>query len=113
MPNWGRNSLIYIAIMVVILIDVFLFQSSRPRVPEMPISQVAQDVAAGMVTSLTVQEDTGEVQVLYKAGHDPARATSIKERGSLATTLAQYGVSHEQIAAVDIRPAGAQPEAPF
>jgi cell division protease FtsH len=100
--KWLRNSFVYVIIMVAVLVLLFAFLKPGTSEQPIPISQVAKDVARGDVDQLKLQDDSNQVLVKYKAGHTPATAVSTKQAGSITEDLQRFGVTQEQLAAVNV-----------
>lgn len=101
MPGGGQfwTNLVSTILIFLILTTLFsYFAGSNEKPKEIPISQVATDVAAGSVSSITVRGDT--LTIKYKEG---AEKISKKEGSTaLSQTLSNYGVQAEQLAQVSI-----------
>ncbi len=101
MPGGGQfwTNLVSTILIFLILTTLFsYFAGSNDKPKEIPISQVATDVAAGSVSSITVRGDT--LTIKYKEG---AEKISKKEGSTaLSQTLSNYGVQAEQLAQVSI-----------
>jgi len=70
--------------------------SVKPQPPTIPISQLATDIGAGTVSSITVNGD--DLDVIYT---DKSEKLSKKEPGTaLSQTLANYGVSKDALSKV-------------
>jgi len=77
---------------------------------QVPLSQLAADINSGLVTSIKVSGDNLEATYHAVESTDPeipATEETVKEskkegEAALTETLANYGVSHEALAAVDI-----------
>ena len=97
-PSFATNFLTgFIAILFLItLYTVLVGETNRPE--EVPLSQVAQDVTAGLVETITVQGDN--LTILYA---DETERRSKKEVGTAITdTLGNYGVTSEGLANITI-----------
>jgi cell division protease FtsH len=101
--KWLRNSFVYVIIMVAVLVLLFAFLNPRTNDPPISISQLAKDVSAGQVDQIKLQDDSNQVFIKYKTGHQPQTAVTTKEAQSdLATVLGGLGASKDAISAVNI-----------
>lgn len=95
-PFWA-NVGVTVALFLVLALLYSSFSESAEQ-EEIPVSQVAADVIAGSVTTITVRGN--ELEVTYG---DETVKTSQKEPGvSLVEMLSSYGVSGEQLASTSI-----------
>jgi cell division protease FtsH len=96
--QFSRQLLATVLILIVLVSAYSLFSGGGAPVPEVPLSAVAADVAAGRVKLISVTGDQldltlkdGTVERAYKEAD-----------ASLTTTLANYGVTKEALAAVTV-----------
>ncbi len=96
---------------LITLVLIFLFigalysyiSESNKSNPQIPISQLAQDITNGKIASITVSGD--EVQATYKAEQGKTAETkkSKKETGvAITETLAKYGIASSTLQSVSI-----------
>jgi cell division protease FtsH len=99
--KWLRNSLVYLIILVAV-IALFITVSSGTQEKEgttVSMSEVAAGVKMGTIRKITVQED----KLTFEKG-DGKRYTARKEHNStVSQTLRDYGVTPEQLEAVNIQ----------
>ena len=85
---------------------LFIFVENRKEIEEISIPQLAQDVIAGDVIKITIEEEKLEIEYAMKKSVDnkePIIKRSKKESEvSLTETLADYGVKQEQLVGVNI-----------
>lgn len=87
-------------VIFLILVSVYsLFSGTGSESVEIPVSELARDVSAGLVSEIKVSGD--ELTALYEGG---VEKLSKKEAGTaFTTTLTNYGVLPEALAKVDIQ----------
>ncbi len=92
-----------------ILVSAYSFiVSEREETEEIPISQIAQDIEAGIVSSIVVSGEDLEITYLPQENEEGQASEEVvkeskKEAGTALTeTLANYGVTREQLAEVRI-----------
>lgn len=98
--RWLRNSFVYLILVVAVAALFFTAfpQGADRETTNISISGLAQGVREGSISKVVVAED--QLQVEY---HDKRRATSRKEpSGTISQQLRDYGVTHEQLEAVNI-----------
>ena len=96
-PLW-RNILTSLAIFIFLVVIYSFISNNSEKVKDIPISQLASDISAGKVASITVQLDT--LDIVYVNG-DKRQAQ--KETGTALTqSFSNYGVPKEKLAAVQI-----------
>jgi cell division protease FtsH len=98
-----RNGFLYIILLAILATFIFsTLRQGRNTVETVPISQIADDVIAGKVKSIS--EKDGTLQVTYVgAGEDASKAQSRIEVGAdLVETLTGLGVTSEQLASVTL-----------
>ena len=115
-PDKGRffQSIVTTILIFTLLSLGYSFITDQTRkLPEIPISELAADVEAGLVSKLTV--DGGDVLAFYKTDdktEDKKEGEELKKRSrkepeiSLAETLSNYGVSKEKLNTVSIEVKG-------
>jgi cell division protease FtsH len=98
-PNWRRNGLVYLLILVAVIALFYSASRSAERPPEIDLTEVASLVQSGKVTAITVSGD----QLTVKQDNKPT-AVSHKEPGvNLTTALTQLGVLPEALAKVELQ----------
>src|SRR3954447_17151314 len=101
--KWLRNSFVYVIIMVAVLVLLFAFLNPRNSDQSVTLTKLAQDVKAGDVESIKLQDDSNQVYIKYKAGHTPQAAVTTKEQGvSLTDALTGLGVPQDSVEKVII-----------
>ncbi|MDP2650961.1 MAG: ATP-dependent zinc metalloprotease FtsH [bacterium] len=75
-----------------------LLSNKSVELSEIPLSELAQDIAADKVTSISVRGD--ELKISYKDGTE--KLSKKEEDTALTTTLANYDVDREVLARVEI-----------
>ncbi|MEI2688408.1 MAG: ATP-dependent zinc metalloprotease FtsH [Anaerolineae bacterium] len=98
-----RNGFLYIILLAILATFIFsALRPSRDTMETVPISQIADDVIAGKVKSIS--EKDGTLQVIYvDAGEDASKTQSRIETGAdLVETLTGLGVTSEQLASVTL-----------
>ncbi len=96
--SFWRNLITSLSIFIILIIIYSSIVGSTNQVPNIPISQLASDVTAGKVTSITVTDDT--LNIVYTNG-DKKQAE--KEVGTALTeSLVNYGVTKDKLAGVQI-----------
>ena len=97
-PSFVGNLVLTILIFLFLMSGYSLFSGLFTEVPEIPLSEVAADVAAERIRTITVAGDA--LDLTYT---DESHKTSQKDPStSLPETLATYGVTPEQLAKVAI-----------
>jgi cell division protease FtsH len=98
-PNWRRNGLVYLLILVAVVALFYSASQSADHPPEIDLTEVASLVQSGKVTALTVSGD----DLLVTQEHNQT-AVSHKEPGvNLTTALTQMGVTPEALAKVEFK----------
>ncbi len=93
------NAISAVIIFLVIITLYSIISDNSSSVKEIPISQVASDISAGLVESITVKGDSLDIKYIGSA----EKKTAKKEDGTaLSDTLSNYGVKPEKIALVKI-----------
>ena len=102
MPRAFRNGLVYILLLVALAAFIFTsFSRTRSEIPEVSLSQVAQEVTKGAVERVAVK--SSDLEITYKADASSPEALSRKEaEASLPDTLRNLGVPKEQIDQLNI-----------
>ena len=102
MPRAFRNGLVYILLLVALAAFIFTsFSRTRSEIPEVSLSQVAQEVKKGAVERVAVK--SSDLEITYKADASSPEALSRKEaEASLPDTLRNLGVPKEQIDQLNI-----------
>ncbi len=98
-----RNGFLYIILLAILATFLFsTLRQGRDTVQSAPISQIAADVVAGKVK--TISEKDGALMVTYVgASNDAPQVQSRIERGAdLVKTLNEFGVTSEQLASVTL-----------
>lgn len=98
--GFTANFLSTVLIFMLIMSAFTFFISGNSKQEEIPISAVAVDVKAGLVTSIELSGN--DLVILY---NDEAKTEKVSRRDSstsLPETLAAYGVSPEELAKVEI-----------
>ncbi len=103
MPRAFRNGLVYILLLVALAAFIFTsFSRTRSEIPEVSLSQVAQEVTKGAVERVAVK--SSDLEITYKADASSPEALSRKEaEASLPDTLRNLGVPREQIDQLNIQ----------
>ena len=97
-PSFLGNLILTVLIFLFLMSGYSLFAGLFAEVPEIPLSEVAADVAAERVTAITVAGDA--LDLTYADG---SHKTSQKDPSTgLPETLATYGVTPAQLATVAI-----------
>ena len=76
-----------------------IIADNASSVKEIPISQVASDISAGLVETITVKGDSLEVKYI---GSEEKKTAKKEEGTALSETLVNYGVPFQKISAVKI-----------
>jgi cell division protease FtsH len=98
-PNWRRNGLVYLLILVAVVALFYSASQSAEHPTEIDLTEVASLVQSGKVTAITVSGN--DLQVTQE--HNQT-AVSHKEPGvNLTTALTQMGVSPEALAKVEFK----------
>ncbi|MDE1988218.1 MAG: ATP-dependent zinc metalloprotease FtsH [Patescibacteria group bacterium] len=93
------NAISAILIFLVIITLYSIIADNTSSVKEIPISQVASDISAGSVESITVKGDNLEIKYV---GSEEKKIAKKEDGTALSDTLSNYGVKAEKIAAVKI-----------
>ena len=95
-----KNSIVYLLIILAVAALIFSVFSSPGESDEIDITKVAEDIRAGKVNKLSIEDD--EVRVEYTQQNTPA-ARSRKEVGvSVFETFEKLGVTSTQLNSIDI-----------
>ncbi len=95
-----KNSLVYVLVIIAVMLLIFSVFSNSSATDEIEITKIAEDLKAGRVSKLSIEDD--EVTVEYTNANTPA-ATSRKETDvSLFVTLETLGVTPEDLSGVDV-----------
>jgi len=87
-----------IILVLILIVSLYSFLSGGDKTAVVSISEISQDVKAGLVTKISIS--TNDLTATYK---DSTIKTSKKEDGSsVPESLAAYGVTPEQISKVNI-----------
>jgi cell division protease FtsH len=98
-PNWRRNGLVYLLILVAVVALFYSASRSADRPTEIDLTEVASLVQSGKVKAITVSGD----QLLVTQDNNQT-AVSNKEPGvNLTTALTEMGVSRDALAKVDLK----------
>jgi len=92
------NLLSTILIFLILMSAYTLFATSGSKTETIPLSQVAADVKAGSVKSVTINQDSLVLDYVNGAEKDSMKDSST----GLPETLATYGVTPDQLAKVEI-----------
>jgi len=105
--KWLRNSFVWVIIMVAMLVLFFTFVGQRSNTTQIPISQVAADAKAGLVTEIVGHEENNDVTACYGPCDKGQTKTSVKESGndSLQAYLLQAGVPQDKMPKITIEKA--------
>ncbi|MBE2234436.1 MAG: ATP-dependent zinc metalloprotease FtsH [Anaerolinea sp.] len=98
-----RNGFLYIILLAILATFLFsTLRQGRDTVETVPISQVADDVIAGKVKSIS--EKDGTLQVTYTGAEEnaPQVQSRIESGANLVQTLDELGVTSEQMANVTL-----------
>ena len=93
-----RNILTSLAIFVVLVVIYSLIVENNTQEKSIPLSQLAADISAGKVTSVTVKDTT--LNVIYTNGDK--RQSQKEVDAALTQSLTNYGVDKTKLAAVQI-----------
>lgn len=103
-PNMPENKQFWVNLLTTLVIFFLLISTysivaeQRKNETEIPVSQLAIDVTAGIVSDIVVKGD--ELEITYESGDEKK---SKKEAGTaLSETLVNYGVQAESLATVNI-----------
>ena len=95
-----NSGIVYLLVIVTVAAVVFSFFSGRRDTNEVDLTTVAEDIKAGQVAKLTVQED--DVTVKFRDASRPP-IKSRKETGvSIVKTLTDLGVTKQQLNSIDM-----------
>jgi cell division protease FtsH len=94
-----RQAFIYVLIVVAIIILIFQF-NSRPSAESLTFTQLAEQVRAGEVSKIIVDENT--LRVTYVRSDRPETESRKDEDGTLSEQLLDLGVSTQQLQLVSI-----------
>ncbi|MCB0214331.1 MAG: ATP-dependent zinc metalloprotease FtsH, partial [Anaerolineae bacterium] len=95
-----KNSIVYLLILLAVAALIFSIFSSSPESDDLDITTVAEQIKAGEVEKLSVNNE--DVTVTYKQSNEND-AKSRKEVGvSIFTTFNELGVTDEELSHVDI-----------
>ena len=104
LPPGGPKQQFFINIVNAILIFLIIatvysaITERSVKIEEIPISQVAKDINAGLVDKVTVE--TEDLKVHYR--DDTERKSKKESESALSQTLSTYGVTPEKLAEVNI-----------
>jgi cell division protease FtsH len=96
-PLW-RNILTSLTIFVILIIVYSAIVGSTSQVKTIPLSQLAADITAGKVTSITIKTDT--LDIVYANGDK--RQSQKEPDAALTQSLTNYGVAKDKLAGVQI-----------
>jgi cell division protease FtsH len=93
---WGNIiSIVVIFVVLMVLSGVF---SKPENIPQIPVSELAQNIQSGLVKSVSVNGDSVTATM-----QDGTKKSSVKETGSsLLSTLTDYGVTKDKLGVVAI-----------
>ena len=97
-PSFFGNIITTIIIFLFLMSGYSLFSSLTQKPPEVPLSTVAADVAAGKVESISVDGDSLDLK--YTDGTE--KISRKDSAAGLPETLAVYGITPEQLAKVAV-----------
>ena len=97
-----RNILTSVGIFLLLIIIYSAIVENANQLKTVPISQLATDISAGKVTKIDVKGDI--LEVTY--ANNDKRQTQKEADAALTQSLANYGVSKEKLAAVQINIVG-------
>lgn len=83
---------------ITMIIALFSIVSDQPKPEEVGLSQIAASINAGLVTTITVEED--KLSVVYSDGI--TRIAKKEREASLSESLANFGVTAESLTPVSI-----------
>jgi cell division protease FtsH len=105
--KWLRNSFVWVIIMVAMLVLFFTFVQRGAQPTEIPISQVVADAKAGIVTEITVREESTNITVCYGPCKTGEQKTATREPGN--TTMREYltnaGVPEDKMPKINVEKA--------
>ncbi len=95
-----RNGLLWLVVVILAIMVLFnVFQSGDSRTAYVPLSTVADEIKAGNITRILIQDN--QLRVTQRSGPD---VLSRKEDGvGLIDTLKSFDISQEQLDKVDIQ----------
>lgn len=93
-----NNAINAVLIFFVIATLYSFFTDNKNEAPEVPISVIASDVSAGLVSDIVLRGE--KLEVAYKDG--TAKRSKKETEASLSETFANYGISPEKLAGVGI-----------
>lgn len=96
-PLW-RNIFTSFLIFVVLILAYSFFVGNTSQVQTIPFSQLANDISAGKVTSITIKVD--KLDIIYANGDK--RQAQKEADAALTQSLTNYGVAKEKLAAVKV-----------
>ncbi len=98
MNTFVKNFIFIVLIFLVVSALFSLFSQQSSQVKQVSITQLAEEIKQGQVKNITVAGN--ELTITYKDGSD---GKSVKEESTaLSTTLKNYGVTDQELAAVNI-----------
>jgi len=92
------NILATILILMIIATAYSFFAAGQKDTEEIPVSQLASDISAGLVSKVTVEGEGIEIEYT----DDTIKESKKEEEAALSQTLVNYGVTAESLAAVQI-----------
>ncbi|MEN6479457.1 MAG: ATP-dependent zinc metalloprotease FtsH [Anaerolineales bacterium] len=99
-PGFPKNAFVYLLIIVASIALFYNFFAPPTTAREIPISQVADLIKEGKVTSLSTSSD-GEIRITTSTGDAGSVLISRKEVGiSLGDTLLSLGVTPDELGAI-------------
>ena len=102
---WGNMASVVLVFFTIMLLYSFITERQE-EVTEVPVSEIAQDVRAGLVEKIEIEGEELNVSLKLEEGQDEGERVfkeSKKEVGpALSSTLSNYGVTPEQLEQVSI-----------
>ncbi|MCB0154321.1 MAG: ATP-dependent zinc metalloprotease FtsH, partial [Anaerolineae bacterium] len=96
-----KNSIVYLLIILAVAALIFSVFSSPSDNSDLDITTIADDIKAGKVKLISIQDD--EIRIEYQQSANAPMAKTRKEAGaSIFETFAKLGVTSADLAAVDI-----------
>lgn len=93
------NAISAIMIFLIIMTLYSIIAENISPAKEIPISQVASDISAGLVETIAVKGESLEIKYV---GSEELKSAKKEEGTALSDTLSNYGVASEKIASVKI-----------